>query len=137
VWFVGRRVLAAFLLAFGTLPGKAEVLLKVELNALDAIAGKCRMSFLVENGSSTAIEMLKLDLAIFGRDGAIERRLLTELGPVRAAKTVVRTFEVEGDCAAIGSVLVNDVTACAPASLGDCLDRMSLASRVASIRLFK
>ncbi len=91
----------------------------------------------MENGSAVAVDNLKLDLAIFGRDGAIERRLLTEMAPIRAKKTVVRSFDVDGECTAIGSVLVNDVTVCAPASLGDCLDRLSLSSRLPNLRLFK
>jgi hypothetical protein len=115
----------------------AEEPFRLELNAAEAEAGKCRLSFVVENPSAAAIDALKLDLAIFGRDGAIRRRLLTEMAPVRPRKTVVRSFDVEGDCAAIGSILVNEVAACAPASLGDCLDRLSLSSRLPELRLFK
>src|SRR5260370_30695176 len=100
---------AALVMIFATLPAVADDFLRVELNAVESAAGKCRLSFVVENASATPAETLKLDLAIFGRDGAIERRLLTELGPVRARKTVVRTFEVDGECASIGSILVNDV----------------------------
>jgi hypothetical protein len=59
------------------------------------------------------------------------------MGPVRVQKTVVRIFEIEGDCAGLGSVLVNDVTACAPAALGDCLEKLSMTSRVEGLRLFK
>ena len=72
----------------------------------------------------------------FGRDGAIGRRLLAEFGPARAGKTNVRAFDVDGACEALGSVLVNDVSACAPASPGECLDRLALSHRGA-VRLFK
>jgi hypothetical protein len=120
-----------------TIPARAGDAIHVELNAAESAAGKCRLSFVVENGSAIPVEALKLDLAIFGRDGVIKRRLLTEMAPVRAGKTVVRSFELEGECAGIGSVLVNDVSGCAPVSLGDCLDRLSLASRIADLRLFK
>src|SRR5580704_2979035 len=61
----------------------AEEPFRLELNAAEAEAGKCRLSFVVENPSAAAIDALKLDLAIFGRDGAIRRRLLTEMAPVR------------------------------------------------------
>jgi hypothetical protein len=115
----------------------ADEPLKVELNALESAAGKCRLSFVVENSSPAVIDSLKLDLAIFGRDGAITRRLLTEMAPIRAKKTVVRSFDVESECSTISSVLVNDVTACAPPSLGDCLDRLSLSSRISNLSLFK
>jgi hypothetical protein len=138
VQFVIRYVLAFSSLILGTLPiAAADEPLKVELNAVEGGAGKCRLSFVAENPSATPVDSLKLDLAIFGRDGVIQRRLLTEMAPVRPRKTVVRSFDVEGDCAAIGSILVNEVTACAPASLGDCLDRLSLSSRLPELRLFK
>ncbi len=133
-----RRILAACVLMLATMEARSDVLLlRVELNSIENAAGKCRLSFVVENPSSTAIESLKLDLAVFGRDGAIKQRLLTEMAPVRSRKTVVRTFELEGDCAGIGSILVNDVTSCAPPSLGDCLDRLSFASRIAGLKIFK
>ena len=132
-----RRILAACVLIFTTLEARSDDSLRVELNSIENAAGKCRLSFVVENPSSTAIESLKLDLAVFGRDGAIKQRLLTEMAPVRGRKTVVRTFELEGDCAGIGSILVNDVTSCAPPSLGDCLDRLSFASRIAGLKVFK
>ncbi|MFI5011249.1 MAG: hypothetical protein ACHQAY_02770 [Hyphomicrobiales bacterium] len=135
--FVRTGLFVASAVILATLPASADAPIRVELNAAEGAAGRCRLSFVVENASTTAVEALKLDLAIFGRDGAIQRRLLTEMGPVRAQKTVVRTFEVESDCAGIGSVLVNDVTACAPATLGDCLDRLNLSSRLADLRLFK
>ena len=130
-------LVAAFAIVVAVLPAHADDPIRVELNAAESVAGKCRLSFVVENDSTTPIEALKLDLAVFGRDGAIERRLLTEMAPVRAKKTVVRTFEFDGGCAGIGSVLVNDVTACAPATLGDCLDRLNLSSRANDLRLFK
>ena len=50
----------------------------------------------------TPIETVKLELVLFGRDGVIRRRLLTQTGPVRDQKRSVRTFEVEGECTAIG-----------------------------------
>lgn len=110
---------------------------RVELNAAESMQGRCRLSFVVENRLETPIDSLKLDLALFGRDGTIRRRIVTELGPVRKAKTIVKSFDVEGGCDEIGSVLVNDVAACAPAALGDCLDRLEPSSRVAGVRFFK
>jgi hypothetical protein len=65
------------------------------------------------------------------------RRLLTEMGPVRSAKTIVRTFAVEAECRQIGSILVNDVTACAPGEPGACLDGLGLSSRLQALRLYK
>ncbi len=110
--------------------------IRVELNAVEPSgSNRCRFTFVVEN-MGTALETLRLDLAAFGKDGAILRRIAAELGPLRAGKTNVRAFDVEGGCEALGSVLVNDVTACAPLAAGDCLDRLALSHRGA-VRLFK
>jgi hypothetical protein len=115
----------------------AENPIRIELNTMENVQNSCRLSFVIENKGETPIETLKLDLAMFGREGGIQRRLIIELAPVRASKTMVKAFDVEGDCGQIGSVLVNDVTACAPGDPGTCLDRLTLSSRSSAVRLFK
>ena len=57
--------------------------------------------------------------------------------PLRPAKTNVKTFSTEGDCAQLGSVLVNEVTACQPGEPAACLDELALSSRVKAVRLYK
>lgn len=109
----------------------------VELNAAETVQNRCRIAFLVENKDDTAIESLKLDLAVFNREGVVQRRLVTEMGPVRKMKTIVRTFEIDGECGQIGAILVNDVTACVPGDPGACLDRLTLSSRAKDIKLYK
>jgi hypothetical protein len=59
------------------------------------------------------------------------------MGPLRAAKTTVKSFDVDSACPPIGAVLVNDVTACAPEPASACLDRLALSSRLTGTRLFK
>jgi hypothetical protein len=114
-----------------------EGAIRMELNAAESVQTSCRLSFVIENKAETAIETLKLDLAVFGREGAIQRRLVVELGPIRGSKTIVKAFDVDNECGQIGSILVNDVTACAPGEPGTCLDRLALSSRPPTIRLFK
>ncbi len=109
----------------------------IELNAAENVQSNCRLSFVIENKGDAGVDTLKLDLAVFGREGTIQRRLVVEMGPVRAAKTIVRAFDIDGDCGQIGSILVNDVTACAPGDPGACLDRLVLSSRPPAIRFFK
>jgi hypothetical protein len=111
--------------------------IRVELNSAESVQGRCRMSFVIENKGEAAIDSLKLDFAVFGTNGVVQRRLVAELGPLRRAKTVVKAFEIEGDCASIGSLLVNDVTVCTPGDAGACLDRLALASRLTNVRFFK
>ena len=109
----------------------------VELNSVETADNHCRLNFVVQNRSDVAIESMKLDLVGFGTEGGILRRLITEMGPVRPAKTVVRAFIVDIDCHQLGAVLVNDVTACAPSEPGACLDGLGLSSRVKTVRLYK
>jgi len=111
--------------------------IRLELNLAESVQSKCRLSFVIENKSETPIERLTPDLAIFNRDGIIQRRLVAELGPVYRSKTIIKTFEIEGECSQIGSILINDVTACTPGDPGLCLDRLVLSSRVPSISLFR
>ena len=128
-------VMLGLLLPLCAFAGNEKVL--VELNSADSADNRCRLNFVIQNKSDVALESMKLDLVAFGTDGGILRRLLTEMGPVRAAKTVVRTFAVDADCRQIGSILVNDVTACAPGEPGACLDGLALSSRLQAMRLYK
>ena len=132
-----RAALALACLLGSVVAAVAADPIRLELNAAEVIQGRCRLSFVVENPSDQNIDGLTLDLVLFNREGSIQQRLLAELAPVRRAKTMVKAFEVEGDCARIGSILLNDVTVCLPAAIGDCLDRLMLAGRVPTIKFFK
>src|SRR5262245_19912248 len=114
-----RTVLFLQLLA---VPALSEETMRVELNALEAAQDNCRMTFVLENKASKPIDSLKLDLAMFNKEGAVKRQLAMELGPVRASKTIVRSFVVDGACAQVGAILVNDIVACAPAEPHACLE---------------
>ena len=110
----------------------------VELNAVESVPqSHCRLTFVIENSAPSAIDTLKLDLAVFDREGTIQRRMVVEMGPVHAMKTIVRTFNVETDCGQVGSILLNEVTSCAPGEPATCLDRLTLSSRSSTIRFFK
>jgi hypothetical protein len=111
--------------------------LRFELNTAEAAQSRCRMSFLVENKADRPVESLKLDLVIFGTENTMQRRMVIEIGPVRKTKTMMRTYEVDRECAQIGAILVNDIAACAPGDPGSCMDQLQLSSRVGSIRLYK
>ncbi len=110
---------------------------RVELNVLDNLQDRCRVTFVVENRQPVTVDSLKLDLAVFNPEGAVRHRLIAELGPVRAAKTVVKAFAIDGACDSVGAILVNDVSACAPAAAEACLDALALSSRVRGVRLYK
>jgi hypothetical protein len=109
---------------------------QVELNTVETAENRCRVTFVIENKGKEAIESLKLDLAVFNPQRIVQRRLITELGPVRGAKTIVKTFALDGACGEIGSILVNDVT-CAPGQPEECLTGLELSSRIRDVRLYK
>jgi hypothetical protein len=129
-------IAATLVLVGAPVPAPANDAINVELNVLESSQNRCRFAFVVENKGDIALEALKLDLAVFDRDGVVRRRLVTDLGPVRRQKTIVKSFELDGECQ-VGAILVNDVAACAPADPGACLDRLGLSSRVPGVRLYK
>ncbi len=135
-----RRVLGAVLAAQLIAPlcaSAADETFRVELNTVENEDNRCRLNFVVENKSKAAVESMKLDLVVFGTDGGIVRRLLTEFGPVRPAKTIVRASLVDTECRQLGSILVNEVVACAPGDANACLDHLAVSSRVKDVRLYK
>ena len=139
-----RSVTRAVMLLCVVIPALAKAeeaaqneLARLELNATETADNRCRMTFLIENKSSRNIDSLKLDFAVFNPEGVIQRRMITEMGPVRSKRTNVRTFSIDGECGQIGAVLVNDVAACTPGEPSACMDGLALSSRVKTIRLYK
>jgi hypothetical protein len=114
----------------------ADEHVRVELNTVESTDTHCRMTFVVEN-KAAAIESLKLDLVVFNTESIVHRRLITELGPLRAGRTIVKTFAIDTKCAQIGALLVNAVSACVPGEPEACLDGLALSSRVKDVRFYK
>jgi hypothetical protein len=115
----------------------AEATIHLELNSAEGADHRCRLTFVIANKGPQPIESLKLDLAVFNPDGVVHRRMVAELGPVRAAKTMVRTFALDGECGQVGAVLVNDVAGCIPGTPDACLEALTLSSRLKGVRLYK
>jgi hypothetical protein len=106
--------------------------LRLELNRLEEVDGGCRVYLVAANEAPVPLDSLKLDLVLFGKDGVVERRLAVEAGPLRAAKTTVKLFDLaDYPCGRLGSVLLNDLMACSSAGreLPDCFERLALATR--------
>ena len=129
-WLIALSLLVSFPAA------AADHSVRVELNTLEGTETSCRMTFVIEN-KAAALESLKLDLVVFDTEGIVHRRIITEMAPVRAGRTMVKTFAIETRCARIGSLLVNDVTACVPGEVTACLDGLTLESRAKNVRLYK
>lgn len=132
-----RLLMIGFMVAAGPKLARAagaDSPVSVELNKLEPANKSCRVYIVVTNPSDATFPVMKLDLIFFRPDAVIERRLALDLGPVRADKKGVKTFELDGlSCENIGSVLVNDVIECRDASgpVNDCLNRISVSSRAA------
>jgi hypothetical protein len=108
-----------------------EPSLSIQLNKLEPVDSGCRIYFVIENQGEEAYDELTVDLVTFDPAGIVGQRLLVELGPLRAAKTAVSSFDFEAlECAAIDRILVNDVTSClTPAGPpDDCVGRIALSS---------
>ncbi len=131
------RAVAILVVASSAYAFAAEEKLLVELNTVESAESRCRLNFVIENKSTKPLESMKLDLVVFGSDGGILRRMLTEMAPVRPVKTIVRAFMVDADCHQIGSILVNDVAGCVPGDATGCLDNLDLSSRLKNIRFYK
>lgn len=107
----------------------------LELNKLEVRETGCRAYIVAANPGSNGFQTFKVDLIIFRKDGIIDRRLAVDLGPLRAGKSTVRTFDLESTpCDTIGSVLLNDVMDCRldGGGMADCLSGLSVSSRAAA-----
>lgn len=117
-------------------------LIRLELNRLEPReGGGCRVWLVLNNAGAGALDPFRLDLVLFGRDGAVSRRLAVDAGPVPAGRTVVRLFDVAGQpCEGLGQFLLNDVLACngtEPQARAACIDRTALAARPDGVSFLK
>ncbi len=133
-----RRLLPALLLLTAPLAAAAQDSpgVSLELNRLEAQGSGCRVWMVARNPAPEAIDPLRLDLILFGRDGVIARRLALDVGPLPARKTQARIFDLAGQsCDGLGALLLNDVLACGPdaQTRAACLGRLTLSSRVAGV----
>jgi hypothetical protein len=131
-----ETLLRALLIVIAPTLALAAEPVRVELNAAENAENRCRLTFVIEN-KGVERDSLKLDLALFNTEGAVYRRMIVDLAPVRSAKTIVKTFAVEGECAQLAAVLVNEVAACAPGDPNACLDALALSSRLQGVRFYK
>lgn len=141
--FTARLHVAASALLLAALPCLAQASpptsppgsFSLELNRLDAIDGGCRVTMVEKNGTSAAFSALKLDLVVFDGEGIVTKRVGVDAGPLKAGRTVVKTFDLKGlACESVGRVLINDVLACDAAGIAQdaCLDVVEPRSRASA-----
>ncbi len=123
---------AAALTALASRGLAADPALSIELNKLEETDGKCQASLVIDNRLGHALDRFNMDLIVFDQAGVIAQRVLVDLAPLRDDKTTVATFTlVDGSCAGIGRVLVNDIPACHGADGVDldCVAALTVSSR--------
>jgi hypothetical protein len=117
----------------------ASAPIRLELNRLEPDGDNCRAYLLIDNSSGTAHRSFKVDLFVLDTEGIAAKRVVLELGPVAAKKTLIRLFDIQGvPCTKFGKVLLNDVLGCETGS-GDhqnCLASTSTDSK-SSVPLVK
>ncbi len=87
--------------------------LSLQLNALQQAENSCRVSFVAFNGLEATLERAAFEIALFDRSGAIDQLVTLDFKQLPGGKTKVLQFELPSlDCADIGRVLINDVSAC-------------------------
>ena len=91
----------------------ASAPIRLELNRLEADGDNCHAYLLIDNSAGTAHRSFKVDLFVLDTDGIATKRVLLELGPIAAKKTLIRLFDIQNlPCAKFGKVLLNDVPVC-------------------------
>lgn len=111
--------------------------LGIELNRLEPRdGGACRVWLVLRNDGAEALNPVRLDLVLFGRDGVVARRLAVDVGPLPAGRTQARIFDISAQgCDTIGHLLLNDLLAFGiteTAARSACIDRLDRAARIAT-----
>ncbi len=109
----------------------AQDSIEIELNKLEDRDDSCRAYLVFKNHTGSYFKEFKLDLVMFGPDGVISRRLAVDSSPLRARKTSVKLFDIEGlSCQEISLILINDVLSCRDeAERDDCVDLIEASSK--------
>lgn len=105
---------------------------EIELNKLEQVEDACRVYMVFRTLGGVPLTRATLDLVLFDTDGVILKRLAYEAGPLESEKTVVKLFDsTQTDCARVGEVLLNAVTACETpeGTTENCIARMATSSR--------
>ena len=120
----------------GTLAAAETNRLTIEINKFEEIeGGGCRAFFLFQNGTPTAFEGFEMSLAIFNKQGVIDRLLSIDAAPLPVARTTLKLFEIpQIACADISQVLMHDVPVCKPqnAEATDCYPMIDLSSKTSA-----
>lgn len=105
----------------------------LELNAVQDVGGACRLTFLAQNGTGTAIEQAVFETVIFDTSGKVVSLSLFDFRDLPADRPRVRQFELpEMACDTVGQALINGANSCIVEGTesGICDEALSLGSRL-------
>ncbi len=120
----------AFLAPAGAFAADGSV--SLELNKLEPQEAGCRAYILLQNGTQSTFEELRLDIAVFDGDGIVSKRLAVEAAPLPVGKTSLKLFTMTGvACDNVGRMLLNNVLSCIDQSgeRGDCVAALEVSTR--------
>ncbi|WP_425073523.1 hypothetical protein [Sagittula sp. S175] len=133
---IAALCLAATLAApTGLLAQEAEGSFKIELNAAaETDSGNCRLTYVAENHSGSALDQTEYQVAIFDAEGIVSRLLVLKFGKLIDGKTRILQFELPGTpCSGISRIVINDNSACIDAETGSetdiCMSKLEASSR--------
>jgi hypothetical protein len=110
-------------------PEEGERMLGIELNALEAQEGACRLIFVAENATGTDLASLVLETVLFDQAGRVVALTLLDFRDLPTGRIRVRPFDMPGvDCDALDRLLINDVASCEGGL--DCAGALSVHSRL-------
>jgi hypothetical protein len=126
-------LVAAQALASDAAATRSPAPIAIELNALEAQEGGCRLIFVAQNDADTALAALVLEAVLFDADGRVAALTLLDFRDLPAGRMRVRSFDMAGlDCDGLDRLLINDIAACdwATETAEDCRTALSVRSRV-------
>ncbi|MEM1006508.1 MAG: hypothetical protein AAF496_11800 [Pseudomonadota bacterium] len=107
--------------------------LSVELNTTQDTGTACRLTFVINNMTGTAIDEAVFETVIFNGDGSVVSLSLFDFRDLPADRPRVRQFDLPGmTCAAVGQALINGSSSCVVegAESDLCHNALVLSSRV-------
>lgn len=107
--------------------------LTLELNAVQDVEGACRVTFVANNSTGSAIDKAVFETVIFDTSGAVVRLSLFDFRELPKGRPRVRQFDVPGmTCDTIGQTLINGTNTCIANGVESdiCRDGLNLLSRI-------
>ena len=105
----------------------------VQLNAAETVDQACRLTFVVRNSHTAAIDQLVYETVLFTDTGQVASMTLFDFGMVPVGRPRVRQFDV-GDltCDGLGQVLINGAQTCTVGGTaqGICDSSLTVSSRL-------